>query len=113
MASDDKKTKAVPAPKAENAAGKETPKKAEGKVDGKTDTKAAAEPVTAEAEKTADAPSNYSRGEGQKAVTQAYKDNWNAIYGNPAKKPARKPARKPASRPAKKTAKKTTKKKKR
>jgi hypothetical protein len=24
---------------------------------------------------------NYSRGEGQKTVTQAYKDNWNAIYG--------------------------------
>jgi hypothetical protein len=28
-----------------------------------------------------DAPKNYSRGEGQKAVTQAYKDNWNAIFG--------------------------------
>ena len=24
---------------------------------------------------------SYSRGEGQKAVTQAYKDNWNAIFG--------------------------------
>ena len=28
------------------------------------------------------APKNYSRGEGQKPVTQAYKDNWNAIFGN-------------------------------
>jgi hypothetical protein len=27
------------------------------------------------------APKNYSRGEGQKPVTQAYKDNWNAIFG--------------------------------
>ena len=27
------------------------------------------------------AAKNYSRGEGQKTVTQAYKDNWNAIYG--------------------------------
>ena len=25
-------------------------------------------------------PKNYSRGEGQKAVTQAYKDNWDAIF---------------------------------
>ena len=34
-------------------------------------------PVEAKSE----APKNYSRGEGQKAVTQAYKDNWNAIFG--------------------------------
>ena len=25
--------------------------------------------------------SNHSRGEGQKPVSQAYKDNWSAIYG--------------------------------
>lgn len=25
--------------------------------------------------------SGYSRGEGQKPVSKAYKDNWNAIYG--------------------------------
>jgi hypothetical protein len=31
-------------------------------------------------EAKSDAPKNYSRGEGQKAVTQAYKDNWNAIF---------------------------------
>jgi hypothetical protein len=42
-----------------------------------------AEPATFEApaEAKSEAPKNYSRGEGQKAVTQAYKDNWNAIYG--------------------------------
>ena len=33
-------------------------------------------------ETAAAAPKNYSRGEGQKPVTQAYKDNWNAIFGN-------------------------------
>jgi hypothetical protein len=37
-------------------------------------------------ETAAAAPKNYSRGEGQKPVTQAYKDNWNAIFGNDAKK---------------------------
>jgi hypothetical protein len=32
------------------------------------------------AEAKKDASKTYSRGEGQKAVTQAYKDNWDAIY---------------------------------
>ncbi|MEA2928922.1 MAG: hypothetical protein QOG38_1350, partial [Hyphomicrobiales bacterium] len=32
-----------------------------------------------------EAPKNYSRGEGQKPVSQAYKDNWDAIFG-PKKK---------------------------
>ena len=40
----------------------------------------------APAEAKADPSKNYSRGEGQKAVTQAYKDNWNAIFGNKKKK---------------------------
>ena len=26
-------------------------------------------------------PSNYSRGENQKPVTNSYKENWNRIYG--------------------------------
>jgi hypothetical protein len=66
---DDKKTK----PK-ENA--KEKPAAAP-----KADAKA-----EAPAEAKADAPKNYSRGEGQKAVTQAYKDNWNAIFGKRKKR---------------------------
>ena len=37
-------------------------------------------------EKTANSPSGYSRGEGQKPVSKAYKDNWNAIYANGKKK---------------------------
>jgi hypothetical protein len=46
------------------------------------------EPAKAEAttESKSEAPKNYSRGEGQKPVTQAYKDNWNAIYGKKKKK---------------------------
>lgn len=61
-----------------------------------TDTaKTADTPKTADASKTAEAsktettdaggaPKNYSRGEGQKAVTQAYRDNWHAIFGDKA-----------------------------
>jgi hypothetical protein len=67
MASDDKKIKTNPAPKKEvppndkSASGVDTSK--------------------AEGGKIADAsPSGYSRGEGQKPVTKAYKDNWNAIF---------------------------------
>ena len=48
--------------------------------------KAEAKPATevkteVPAESKSEAPKNYSRGEGQKAVTQAYKDNWNTIFG--------------------------------
>jgi hypothetical protein len=43
-------------------------------------------PAEAKPDAAAEAPKNYSRGEGQKTVTQAYKDNWNAIYGKKKKK---------------------------
>ena len=81
MASDDKKAKTSPAPKAESASTK--------KVEGAPKDKSAAAadaPKAAAPEKTAEAPASYSRGEGQKPVSQAYKDNWNAIYGKRAKK---------------------------
>ena len=46
-----------------------------------------ATPAKTEGGETAGAaPKNYSRGEGQKPVTQAYKDNWNLIFGKDAKK---------------------------
>ena len=91
MASEVKKTKADPTPKNEVA-----PKKEASPVD-KSATEAApskakggaadAAPSKAESgEKAAAAPAGYSRGEGQKAVTQAYKDNWNAIFANKKKK---------------------------
>jgi hypothetical protein len=67
MASDDKKTKADPAPKAEAPAKDKSPSgENSAKVEG--------------SEKTAAAPTNYSRGEGQKPITAAYKENWNAIF---------------------------------
>jgi len=77
MASDDKRTKADPAPEKEAAAkNKSTPGEDVSKAEG--------------SETAAATPSNYSRGEGQKPVTTAYKENWNAIF---AKKNAKKKKR--------------------
>jgi hypothetical protein len=46
-----------------------------------------AEPkAEAPAEAKTDTPKSYSRGEGQKAVTKEYKDNWNAIFGKKKQK---------------------------
>ncbi len=72
MASGDKKIKAEPAPKKEVA---KKDKSSSGESGSKTDS----------GEKAAAAPANYSRGEGQKPVTAAYKENWNAIFAK--KKP--------------------------
>jgi len=67
MASDDKKIKTKPASKNEVLS--------KDKSDSGVDTS------EAEGAKIADAaPSGYSRGEGQKPVSKAYKDNWNAIF---------------------------------
>ena len=60
----------------------EAPTKAEAKPEAKSETKS-------ETKSEAAAPANYSRGEGQKVVSQAYKDNWNAIYGKKSKKKKR------------------------
>jgi hypothetical protein len=43
--------------------------------------KAATTPSEGAAKPEASTPSSYSRGEGQKPVTNSYKDNWNRIYG--------------------------------
>jgi hypothetical protein len=73
MASDDKKIKTDPAPKAEAPPEK---KSASG-----------TEPSKAEAGEIASAvPSGYSRGEGQKPVSKAYKDNWNVIFAKKQKR---------------------------
>ncbi len=37
-------------------------------------------------EKAPDSSSGYSRGEGQKPVSKAYRDNWNAIYAKKKKR---------------------------
>jgi hypothetical protein len=80
----DKKTKDA-APKKETVTESkvaEAAPKAEGaKAEG-----AKAEGVQAEAAKPDAALKKQGMGEGQKPVTQAYKDNWNAIFGNKKKK---------------------------
>jgi len=91
MASEDKKTKTTLAPKTEAATAKKDA------VAPKEKTSAAAEPAKTESTKADStkaesselataAPKSYSRGEGQKPVSQAYKDNWNAIFGKKTKK---------------------------
>jgi hypothetical protein len=73
MSSDDKKTKAVPALKKEvPAENKSAPDAAPSKAEG-GGTEAAA-------------PAGYSRGEGQKPVSKAYKENWNAIFAKKKKR---------------------------
>ncbi len=73
MANDDKKTKTNPAPKNE--------------VPPKNKSTSGVETSKADGGKIADAlPSGYSRGERQKPVSKAYKDNWNAIFAKRKKR---------------------------
>jgi len=73
MVSDNKKAKTEPAPKKEPAPKiKSAPGEKEAKAEG--------------VETAAAAPTDYSRGEGQKPVTRAYKENWNAIFAKKKKR---------------------------
>jgi hypothetical protein len=47
--------------------------------------KAASTPSEGAAKPEASPSSSYSRGESQKPVTDAYKENWNRIYGKKKK----------------------------
>jgi hypothetical protein len=81
MAGNEKKTKTIPLPKTEVATTKKDPSPTKDKA---TST---VEPSKVEGgDPAAASPKSYSRGEGQKPVSQAYKDNWNAIYGKRNKK---------------------------
>jgi len=87
MSSDGKETKAAPAPKSAEAKtastpSKETPAK---------ETPAKETTKTESSDKSDSAPANYSRGEGQKPVSAAYRENWNVIFGD--KKPKKKKRR--------------------
>ena len=78
MASDDKRTKTSPASKNETVVKKEAA--AEKKDEGQPKDKSTSDADLYKAEggeKAADSPSGYSRGERQKPVSKAYKDNWN------------------------------------
>lgn len=79
MSVDDKKTKNTAAkkePVTETKTAETAPKTEGAKTEG-----AKAEGVKADA-----APSNKGMGEGQKPVSQAYKDNWNAIFAKKKKR---------------------------
>ena len=94
MASEEKKAKTSPAPKSEVASTKKDAGLPKDKSPaGKDKSPSAAEPSKAAdapkaegGETAAASPSSYSRGEGQKPVSKAYKDNWNAIYAKKKKK---------------------------
>ena len=82
MASKTQKPDAGAAPKKEAAAKVESPAAKETPKDTPKEAPkdASKDAPRADGGETA-APSNYSRGEGQKPVTAAYKENWNAIFG--------------------------------
>jgi hypothetical protein len=87
MASDDKKTNTSPAPKNETVVKKEVAAKKKDEGPPKDKSTSDADLSKGEGgEKAADSPSGYSRGEGQKPVSKAYKDNWNAIYAKKKKR---------------------------
>ena len=81
MAGDDKKIKANPTPKNEGPAKKKSTSDASLSDASPSDASPSdASPSKAEEGGEIAAPTGYSRGEGQKPVSKAYKDNWNAIY---------------------------------
>jgi heme-binding NEAT domain protein len=92
MSADDKKSKSTAAkkePVAENRTAE--PKTESNKTDSnKTDSNKTetgkTETIKAEGGKIESAPSNKGMGEGQKPVSQAYKDNWNAIFAKKKKR---------------------------
>ncbi|HEY5067896.1 MAG TPA: hypothetical protein VIJ04_24090 [Xanthobacteraceae bacterium] len=97
MATDTKKTKTDTAKKIDTAAKvkdtavKEAPtpeaaKEVSTPKGGETTAGETTDGKTTGGETTGAAPSNYSRGEGQKPVTAAYKENWNVIFGKKDKK---------------------------
>jgi hypothetical protein len=81
MARDDKKTKADTTPKIDSAAKAESTAAEAAPKDAPKDA-----PKSEGADTAAKAPANYSRGEGQKPVTAAYKENWNAIFAKKSTK---------------------------
>ncbi len=87
MAAETKKTKADSAPKTEAAVTNKTPPAEPAAKAAGSETAAEPAAKATGSETAAAAPANYSRGEGQKPVTAAYKENWNAIF---AKKKAKK-----------------------
>ena len=85
MAVDDKKTS--PTLKNEAVVKKEAAAKKDGDQPKAKSTSDADLPNVEGGEKAAtNSPSGHSRGEGQKPVSKAYKDNWNAIFAKKKKR---------------------------
>jgi len=82
MSADDKKTKAAKKEPVTESKTAEAAPKTEGLKSEGVKTEAA----KTEAAKPDAAPAKQGMGEGQKRVSQAYKDNWNAIFGKKKKK---------------------------
>ena len=89
MVSESKKTEAKAAPKKDAAAKAESPAAKDAPKDAAKDASrdTPKDSSRSESSETAGAaPANYSRGEGQKPVTAAYRENWNAIFAKKKKK---------------------------
>ena len=88
MSNDSKQTKAATAPKSGTEAKTTEAKSASAPA---KETPAKETTKTESSDKSDSAPANYSRGEGQKPVSAAYRENWNVIFGD--KKPKKKKRR--------------------
>jgi hypothetical protein len=87
MAKDDKKTTAPKKePVVESKTADAAPKTEAAKPEGAKTETVKAEGVKADVAKADAVPKKQGMGEGQKPVTQAYKDNWDAIFGKKKKK---------------------------
>ena len=87
MSADDKKSKSTAAKKEPVAEGRTAePKTESNKTESNKTETGKTETIKAEGGKTDAAPSNKGMGEGQKPVSQAYKDNWNAIFAKKKKR---------------------------
>ena len=87
MASDDKKIKPSPARKNEIPPKDKSTPAPKNEVPPSDKSGSGVDTSKAEGGKIADAePSGYSRGEGQKPVSKAYKENWNAIFAKKKKR---------------------------
>ena len=95
MTSDNKKAKTNTAPKADTPAKTDTAAKADTAAKSDAAYEGQEFPPAEDASKSkveepaGAAPANYSRGEGQKAVTAAYRENWNAIFAKKTKEQRR------------------------
>jgi hypothetical protein len=88
MAKDDKTKTAAPKkePAVESKTAEAAPKAEGVKADGVKTEAVKAEGVKPDGAKADTAPKKQGMGEGQKPVTQAYKDNWDAIFGKKKKR---------------------------